>query len=51
MDRMGLGYDAICAENPRVIFASLSGLGADGPYRDRGAFDIIVQAEFGYMIG
>lgn len=49
MDRMGLGYDAISAENPRVIFASLSGLGADGPYRDRGAFDIIVQAEFGYM--
>ncbi len=49
MDRMGLGYDAISAVNPRVIFASLSGLGADGPYRDRGAFDIIVQAEFGYM--
>jgi len=49
MDRMGLGYDTISAENPRVIFASLSGLGADGPYRDRGAFDIIVQAEFGYM--
>lgn len=49
MDRMGLGYESIYAVNPRVIFASLSGFGADGPYRDRGAFDIIVQAEFGYM--
>lgn len=49
MDRMGLGYKDLAALNPRLIFASLSGLGADGPDKDRGAFDIVVQAEFGYM--
>lgn len=49
MERLGLGYEALSATNPRLVFASLSGLGATGPQAQRGAFDIIVQAEFGYM--
>ena len=49
MERLGLGYETLSAVNPRLVFASLSGLGATGPQAQRGAFDIIVQAEFGYM--
>jgi len=49
MDRLGLGYDAVAAANPRVVYASMSGMGADGPDRDLGAFDLTIQAEGGYM--
>lgn len=49
MDRLGLGYDALAAENPKLIFMAMSGLGADGPYKDVGAFDLTIQAEGGYM--
>ena len=37
MDRLGLGYDAIRAVNPGIVYASLTGFGAVGPYRDRSA--------------
>lgn len=47
--RMGIDYGAVAAVNPGVIYASLSGLGADGPDSARGGFDITVQAEFGFM--
>jgi crotonobetainyl-CoA:carnitine CoA-transferase CaiB-like acyl-CoA transferase len=47
MDRLGLGYDAICALNPDVIYASLSGFGSEGPARDRSAYDTVVQAYAG----
>ena len=49
MDRLGLGYDALRANNPRLIMASTSGFGQTGPYRDRPALDIIVQAMGGVM--
>jgi crotonobetainyl-CoA:carnitine CoA-transferase CaiB-like acyl-CoA transferase len=49
LDRMGLGYEAIRAVNPRIIYASVSGFGLDGPYRDRGGFDLIAQAMSGIM--
>lgn len=49
MDRLGLGYESLAAENPRLIFTAMSGLGADGPYKDVGAFDLTIQAEGGYM--
>jgi succinate--hydroxymethylglutarate CoA-transferase len=49
MDRLGLGYDALAASNPRLVYASMSGMGADGPDRDLGAFDLTIQAEGGYM--
>lgn len=47
--RMGIDHAAVAAVNPGVIYASLSGLGADGPDSARGGFDITVQAEFGFM--
>jgi CoA:oxalate CoA-transferase len=49
MDRLGLGYDAIAARNPRIIYASTSGFGQTGPYAQRGAVDVIVQAMSGLM--
>src|SRR5690606_18268253 len=49
MDRLGLGYEALAALNPRLIYATMSGMGADGPGRDKGAFDLTIQAEGGYM--
>ena len=47
--RLGLGYEAMQAANPDVIVCSISGFGQDGPYRDRPAYDIIVQAMSGGM--
>src|SRR5512132_2542716 len=40
MERAGLGFDVLRAENPRLIYAQLSGDGFDGPYRDKGGFDL-----------
>lgn len=50
MDRLGLGYDAVKAANPDVIYASLSGFGDEGPYRDRSAYDTVIQAYAGFAI-
>ncbi len=44
MDRLGLGYDDLSAINPGIIFASISGFGQTGPYRDRKGQDIMAQA-------
>ncbi len=44
LDRMGLGYEALSALNPRLVYASLSGYGSDGPYSDRPGQDVLVQA-------
>lgn len=49
MDRLGLDYETLAAENPRLIFVSMSGFGANGPYSEKGAFDLTIQAEGGYM--
>lgn len=49
MERLGLGYDALAARNPRLIYASTSGFGQTGPYAERPALDIIVQAIGGVM--
>ncbi len=40
MERLGLGYDELCALNPRLIYATLSGFGQAGPYRDRPGHDL-----------
>ena len=40
MDRLGVGYEAVRARNPRIVFCALSGYGATGPYRDRAGHDI-----------
>jgi formyl-CoA transferase/CoA:oxalate CoA-transferase len=49
MDRLGFGYAAVHARNPRLIYASISGFGQDGPYRERTAYDLIVQGMGGLM--
>jgi crotonobetainyl-CoA:carnitine CoA-transferase CaiB-like acyl-CoA transferase len=48
--RLGLGYDAVSAFNPRIIFCSVSGYGQHGPYSDWPAIDNIVQATAGMMM-
>jgi CoA:oxalate CoA-transferase len=49
MERLGIGYDVLAARNRRIIFASTSGFGQTGPYRERPALDIVVQAMGGVM--
>src|SRR5581483_2652873 len=49
MDRLGLWYDALRALNPRLIYFSISGFGATGPYRDRAGYDAIMQGFTGLM--
>jgi crotonobetainyl-CoA:carnitine CoA-transferase CaiB-like acyl-CoA transferase len=49
MERAGLGYEALAPENPRLIYAQLSGFGSDGPYRDKGGLDLIAQGMGGLM--
>ena len=49
MARLGVGYEAARAINPRLVFASITGFGQDGPYRDRPGFDQIAQGMGGLM--
>lgn len=49
MQRLGLGYPDLAAANPGLVYLSLSGFGQTGPYSDRGAYDVIVQALSGLM--
>ena len=49
MERFGLGYDAMAALNPRLIYCSISAYGRDGSLSDRLGFDPVVQAESGFM--
>ncbi len=48
-NRLGIGYDAMRAVNPRLVYASISGFGEDGPYRMRPGFDQIAQGMGGLM--
>src|SRR5438105_2475297 len=48
-DRLGIGYESLKKINPRIILASISGFGQDGPYRDRPGFDQIAQGLSGIM--
>ena len=48
-DRLGLGADELRSINPRLIHASISGYGTDGPYKDAKAYDALVQAEAGLV--
>jgi CoA:oxalate CoA-transferase len=49
MERLGLGQAEMRATNPRLIYASISGFGQDGPFRDWPAFDLVIQAMSGMM--
>ena len=49
MDRLGLGYDAIRAVKPNIVYCSLNGYGREGPLRDAPAYDHIVQGMTGIM--
>ncbi|MDF2636874.1 MAG: yfdE 2 [Pelosinus sp.] len=49
MEKFELGYDTLKAINPRIIYAACSGFGQTGPYRDKPAYDVIVQAMGGIM--
>jgi formyl-CoA transferase/CoA:oxalate CoA-transferase len=49
MDRLGLGYAALSAANPRLIYCAISGFGLTGPLRDRPSFDIVLQALSGAL--
>jgi formyl-CoA transferase/CoA:oxalate CoA-transferase len=47
--RLGLDYETARLRNPGIIYCSISGFGQDGPYRDRPALDLILQAESGMI--
>ena len=49
LKRLGISYEDIAAEKPDIIWCCISGFGQDGPYRDRPAYDMIVQAISGGM--
>ena len=49
LDRVGLGYDAVAAKHPGLVYASITGFGSTGPLRDRPGYDAVVQAEGGLM--
>ncbi len=48
-ERIGVGYEALSARNPRLIYAAISGLGRDGPDADQPVFDYVVQARVGMV--
>lgn len=48
-NRMGLGADALLSRHPRLIVCDISGYGASGPYRDKKAYDLLVQCETGLV--
>ncbi|MBX3653917.1 MAG: CoA transferase [Ramlibacter sp.] len=47
--RMGLSYEVLSAANPRLIVCDISGYGADGPYREKKAYDLLIQSEAGFL--
>jgi crotonobetainyl-CoA:carnitine CoA-transferase CaiB-like acyl-CoA transferase len=49
MDRMGLGWDRLSKENPRLVYCQITGFGRTGPFAERGGFDLIAQGYSGLM--
>ena len=47
--RMGLSFEALHAKNPKLIVCDISGYGEDGPYRDKKAYDLLIQSEAGFL--
>jgi crotonobetainyl-CoA:carnitine CoA-transferase CaiB-like acyl-CoA transferase len=46
---MGLSWEVLKAHNPKLIVCDISGYGADGPYRDKKAYDLLIQSEAGFL--
>ena len=54
MERLGVGYEVLRADNPRLVYAAISGFGPEGPYSGQPAYDMVIQALSGIaklMIG
>jgi crotonobetainyl-CoA:carnitine CoA-transferase CaiB-like acyl-CoA transferase len=49
LDNLGLGYAVLSRLNPRLVFCSITGYGQTGPWKDRPAYDLALQAESGWM--
>jgi itaconate CoA-transferase len=47
--RLGLSYETLAATKPELIVCDISGYGADGPYRDKKAYDLLIQSEAGFL--
>jgi itaconate CoA-transferase len=47
--RMGLSFEALRPTHPRLIVCDISGYGEDGPYRDKKAYDLLIQSEAGML--
>ena len=47
--RLGLSFEALSPAYPRLIVCDISGYGADGPYRDKKAYDLLIQSESGFL--
>ena len=47
--KLGIDYARASERNPRIVYCSISGFGQNGPYRDRAALDLVVQAESGMI--
>ena len=47
--RLGLSYEALAPKKPQLIVCDISGYGADGPYRDKKAYDLLIQSEAGFL--
>ena len=48
-DRLGFSYEALKERHPRLIVCGISGYGPDGPYRDKKAYDLLIQSEAGFL--
>lgn len=48
MERLGIGYEVLRALNPRLVFASINGVGASGPYAGRRVYDAVIQSISGF---
>jgi crotonobetainyl-CoA:carnitine CoA-transferase CaiB-like acyl-CoA transferase len=50
VDRLGIGYDAVSKRNPGIVYCSIAGYGFEGPYKDKPAYDPIIQGIAGVMM-
>ena len=49
MERLGLGYEDLAVDNPKLIYCSITGFGSEGPYRSRPGYDTVGQAMSGLL--